>query len=65
MPTDIRVDDIVQMRKTHACGGDRWRVYRVGADIGLRCLTCDRRILLPRARFERGVRRVVTDVEES
>ena len=44
------------MRKRHPCGEDRWRIYRVGADIGLRCCGCGRRVLLPRARFLRGMR---------
>ena len=61
MPLDIRVGDVVQMRKTHPCGSDRWRVYRVGADIGLRCLGCDRRVMLPRRKFERAARRVIPD----
>lgn len=65
MPVDIQIGDVVQMRKSHACGSDRWRVYRVGADIGIRCLGCDRRIMLPRRKFERAVKRVVRDVNES
>jgi hypothetical protein len=58
---DIRVGDIVQMRKPHACGGARWRVYRMGADVGIRCLTCDRRVMLPRRQFERRVKRVLRE----
>jgi hypothetical protein len=65
MPLDVQVGDIVQMRKTHPCGSDRWRVYRVGADIGLRCLGCERRLMLPRRKFERAVRRVLHDANGS
>jgi len=61
MPLDIQIGDVVQMRKTHPCGNDRWRVYRVGADIGIRCLGCDRRLMLPRRKFERAVKRVLRD----
>jgi hypothetical protein len=64
MPLDIRVGDIVQMRKTHPCGSDRWRVYRVGADVGLRCLGCDHRVMMPRRKFERGVKRIVREDDE-
>ena len=64
MAVDVRVGDIVQMRKTHPCGSDRWRVYRVGADIGLRCMGCDRRVMLPRRKFDRGVKRVLTDSDD-
>ncbi len=58
-PLDINLGDVVQMRKPHPCGGDRWRVVRLGAEIGIRCLTCDRRVLLPRSTFERRVKRFV------
>ncbi len=58
-PVVIYLDDIVQMRKPHACGGATWRVVRVGADIGMRCQTCNRKVLLPRAEFERRVKRFV------
>ncbi len=64
MPFDVRVGDVVQMRKVHPCGSDRWRIYRVGADIGLRCLGCDRRVMLPRSKFERSVKRKVSDAGE-
>ena len=56
-PIDIFLGDVVQMRKPHPCGGDTWRVVRLGAEIGIRCLTCDHRVLLPRATFERRVKR--------
>lgn len=58
-PIDIYLDDIVQMRKGHPCGGDTWRVVRLGAEIGIRCLTCDRKVLIPRAEFERRIKRFV------
>jgi hypothetical protein len=56
-PLDVHVGDLVQMRKAHPCGGDTWRVVRIGAEIGIRCATCDRRVLLPRSTFERRVKR--------
>ncbi len=61
---DVQVGDRVQMRKKHPCGGDQWVVYRVGADIGLRCLTCDRRVMLARGEFTRRLKRVMP-VEET
>jgi len=44
------------MRKPHPCGGYEWEVIRIGADIRLRCLTCDRRVMLPRSKFEKQVK---------
>ncbi|MCS6842321.1 MAG: DUF951 domain-containing protein [Roseiflexaceae bacterium] len=58
-PLDIRVGDIVQMRKPHPCGGDTWQVVRIGAEIGIRCLTCNRKVMLVRSDFERRVKRIV------
>lgn len=56
-PIEIFLDDLVQLRKGHPCGGDTWRVVRLGAEIGMRCTTCERKVLLPRAEFERRVKR--------
>ena len=58
-PIEINLGDIVQMRKPHPCGGDTWKVVRLGAEIGMRCLTCEHKVLLPRATFERRVKRFV------
>lgn len=57
--SDIQVGDRVQMRKKHPCGSDEWLVYRVGADIGLRCTGCDRRVLLTRRVFNKRLKRTV------
>ncbi|MCB9117293.1 MAG: DUF951 domain-containing protein [Caldilineaceae bacterium] len=53
----LYVGDVVEMRKVHPCGGKTWEVVRVGADIGITCRTCGRRVLLPRRDFARGVKR--------
>jgi hypothetical protein len=55
-PTDIRVGDVVRMRKAHPCGGFDWQVTRLGADIGMVCLKCERRVLLPRSEFAKRVK---------
>jgi hypothetical protein len=52
----IFLGDVVRMRKTHPCGSDQWEVVRLGADIGIRCLKCGRRVLMPRVKFERRIR---------
>jgi hypothetical protein len=61
---EIHIGDVVQMRKPHPCGGYRWEVTRVGADIGIRCLTCGRRVMLPRSRFEKQVKRIIGTASE-
>ncbi len=59
MLQDIRMDDVVQLRKPHACGGYQWRVVRVGADIGLKCTTCQHRVLLSRRDFEKRLKKFI------
>jgi hypothetical protein len=56
MIMEIRLGDTVRLRKAHPCGGYDWEVYRLGADIGVRCLTCGRRVLLARSVFEKRVK---------
>jgi hypothetical protein len=57
-PIQVRVGDIARMRKQHPCGGFDWAVTRIGADIGLKCLKCGRRIMLPRDEFERRLKSI-------
>ncbi len=58
MPMDIRVGDVLTMKKPHPCGSSEWRVLRSGMDFRLRCLGCGREVLIPRAKAEKGVRSV-------
>ena len=60
MVMEIRLGDMVRMRKHHPCGSFEWRVVRLGADIGIRCLKCDRRVLIPRTTFERRVKSFIS-----
>ena len=50
---EFRIDDLIRLRKPHPCGGSEWTVVRLGADIGLRCRRCGRRLLLARPILER------------
>lgn len=61
----LNVGDVVEMRKQHPCGGHEWEITRVGADIGLVCCTCSRRILLPRRKFAKGAKKFIKRQEES
>lgn len=58
-PLALYLDDVVRTRKPHPCGGDTWRIVRLGAEIGMRCETCGRRVLLPRAELERRIKQFV------
>lgn len=54
-----QLGDIVQLRKKHPCGSDLWTVVRTGADIGLVCSGCQRRVLLERPVFRKRVKKVI------
>src|SRR3954452_10694738 len=56
----IYLGDVVRLRRTHPCGGGTWLVDRLGADIGLRCETCGRHVLLERRTLERRLAGVVS-----
>lgn len=58
MLPDLRLDDVLRLRKPHPCGGYEWKVVRLGADIGLECLSCGRRVLLPRRQLARRVKTI-------
>jgi len=60
MSMDIRLGDVVRLRKQHPCGGYEWDVVRLGADIGIKCRACGRRLLLPRRKFEKSVKKLVS-----
>ncbi|MBI3242018.1 MAG: DUF951 domain-containing protein [Chloroflexi bacterium] len=56
MPLDLALGDRLKLRKPHPCGGYEWTVVRLGADIGLTCDTCGRRVLLPRRELEKRLK---------
>lgn len=58
MLPDIQLNDIVRLRKPHPCGGYEWKIVRLGADIGLECLTCKRRVLLTRRTLARRLKTI-------
>jgi hypothetical protein len=56
---EIKIGDVVRLKKVHPCGSDIWEVVRLGTDIGIKCRGCGRRVLLVRSVFERRVRGLV------
>ena len=60
MVMDIKPGDVVRLKKKHPCGSYEWQVIRIGTDIGIKCLKCQRRVLLERSVFERRVTAIVS-----
>ena len=55
---DVRVGDVLTLKKKHPCGSDRWAVLRIGADFKLRCLGCGREVLGPRQKYEKQIKKL-------
>lgn len=53
------LNDIVEMKKAHPCGTNRWQVIRVGADIKIKCCHCQRPLMFPRPEFKKKIKRVL------
>jgi len=60
MVLEIKLGDTIRLKKQHPCGNYEWEVVRLGADIGIKCLKCQHRVLLERSIFERRVREFVS-----
>ena len=64
-PLELNLGDRVTMRKPHPCGGYTWEIVRLGADIGLVCLTCQHRILLTRRELARRTKTLTPRAENA
>lgn len=62
---DVRLGDILEMKKPHPCGGNSFRVLRVGMDFKIRCLTCGHEVMLPRRQCEKNIRRIRREGEQT
>lgn len=58
---DIKLGDILVMKKQHPCGEKRWLVFRVGADFRLRCLGCGHELMTPRFKAEKNIRQIIRE----
>lgn len=58
---EVFVGDIIVTRKLHPCGSDQFDVLRVGMDFRIRCKKCNREVMLPRAKIEKNIKKIVRD----
>lgn len=61
---DVRVGDILIMKKEHPCGEKRWLVLRTGMDFKLRCLGCGHEVMGARSKFERNIKKIDREAPE-
>ena len=62
---DIRLNDILIMKKPHPCGSDKWLVLRTGADFRLCCCGCGHELMTPRFKAEKNIRSVQREEKSS
>lgn len=56
---DVRVGDVIVTKKNHPCGGNRFRVLRVGMDFRIECETCKHQVMLPRVKIEKNIKQII------
>ncbi|QZY55119.1 DUF951 domain-containing protein [Crassaminicella profunda] len=64
MPMDLKVGDIIKVKKSHPCGSDEFEIMRTGMDFRIRCLGCDKQVWIPRVKLEKRVKKIVERKEE-
>ncbi|WP_329602737.1 DUF951 domain-containing protein [Terrilactibacillus tamarindi] len=57
----FELNDVVEMKKQHPCGTNRWKIIRLGADIRIKCLGCDHSVMMPRKEFQKKVKRILSE----
>lgn len=58
---DYQIGNIVMLKKGHPCGANEWKIIRVGADFKLKCMGCNRIVMVPRKAFEKSVKKVISE----
>lgn len=60
---EYNLHDVVEMKKQHPCGENRWEIIRMGADIRVKCLGCGQLVMMPRREFNRKIKKVLETKE--
>ncbi|MCE7790980.1 DUF951 domain-containing protein [Salipaludibacillus sp. CUR1] len=55
----FELNDVVEMKKPHPCGENKWKVIRMGMDIRIKCLGCGHSVMIPRKEFTKKMKRVL------
>ena len=58
---DLKLNQLVELKKPHPCGSKNWTVLRVGMDIKLRCSGCGHELMLPRSKAEKAIKKILTE----
>ena len=58
---DIAVNDLVETKKPHPCGGKTFRILRIGMDFKIKCEKCGREVMAPRNKIEKNIKKILID----
>lgn len=58
---DLELNQVVKLKKPHPCGANLWKIIRLGADIRILCLNCNRSVMIPRVKLERRIKKFLTE----
>ncbi|WBW99685.1 DUF951 domain-containing protein [Oceanirhabdus sp. W0125-5] len=64
MMKEYGLGDIVEMKKGHPCGANSWKIIRLGADIKIKCTECNRIVMIPKIKFDKGIKKILLKAEE-
>ncbi len=59
MKNNYKLNDIVEMKKPHACQTNKWQITRMGVDIKIKCINCNREIMMDRLEFEKKLKKIL------
>jgi hypothetical protein len=62
-PKEFTLNDIVEMKKPHPCGVNRWKIIRMGMDVRIKCEGCSHSVLIPRREFSRKMKKILVKHE--
>ena len=60
---DLKLHQLVELKKAHPCGSRNWEVLRVGMDVKLRCQGCGHEVMAPRRKSEKSIKRILSEEE--
>lgn len=63
MISEFLLNDLVEMKKPHACGTNQWQIIRTGADIKIKCLSCSRIVMMERDEFQKHAKKITGHID--
>jgi hypothetical protein len=64
MKNNYKLGDIVEMKKPHACQTNKWQITRMGVDIKIKCVNCNREIMMDRLEFDKKLKKIIGGNDE-